>query len=115
MYGASAATSSAGRRVLARRRPWLPLILLRWVGLGYTQVFWVLGATGAGRPTLLAFLLLNDLVWGLVWAYGTVGLVAAAPAIGRWLTLGALAWLVVTLVVGCWRLCRPRRRSVRTS
>ncbi|BDG59568.1 hypothetical protein [Caldinitratiruptor microaerophilus] len=103
------------RLVLARRRPWLPLFLLRWVGLGYTQVFWVLGATGGGRPALLAFLLLNDLVWGLVWAYGSVDLVVAAPPIGRWLTLGALALLAMSLVAGSWQFYRSRRRPDRTS
>lgn len=112
---ALAAPVGSLRLVLARRYPWLPLFLLRWVGLGYTQVFWVLGATGAGRPTLLAFLLLNDLVWGLVWAYGTVGLAAAAPAIGRCLTVGAMALLAATLVAGSWHLYRSRRRGVRTS
>ncbi|MBT9259938.1 MAG: hypothetical protein KM310_09345 [Clostridiales bacterium] len=99
------------RLILASRYPWVPLFLLRWVGLGYTQVFWVLGATRVGGPVLLAFLLLNDLVWGLVWAYATVGIAIAAPAMGRWLTVGAVALLAATFVAGSWQLYRSRRRG----
>ncbi|MDI3317380.1 MAG: hypothetical protein QJR14_07175 [Bacillota bacterium] len=95
--------------ILARRQPRLSLLLLRWIGLGYTQLFWILAATGTGRPALLALLLLDDLAWALAWAYGTIALLIAAPEIGRWLSTGALVLLVLSLAAGSWRLVRLRR------
>lgn len=97
------------RLILASRQPWPSLLLLRWVGVGYAQVFWVLGALGIGGPPLLALLLVNDLVWGLVWAYATLGLVTAAPVVGQLLSLGALVVLVTSVVAGAWQFCRHRR------
>lgn len=98
------------RDLLGRPGSWPLLFLLRWVGLGYTQVFWLLGATRSGRPALLAFLLLNDLLWGLAWTYGTVALVAALPAIRAWLTRGALALLAGSVLAGGWQLYRSYRQ-----
>jgi hypothetical protein len=63
----------------------------------------------------LPFLLLNDLVWGLVCAYDTVGLVVAAPTAGGCLNLCALVLLAISLVTGSWNVYRSRRRPVRTS
>ncbi|MBX5464609.1 MAG: hypothetical protein IRZ26_03530 [Clostridia bacterium] len=94
--------------LLARRKPWSSLLLLRWIGLGYTQLFWILAATGMVRPALLALLLLDDLAWALAWAYGTIALLIAVPEAGRWLSTGALALLVLSLAAGSWRLVRRR-------
>ncbi|MFO7173715.1 MAG: hypothetical protein DIU70_012245 [Bacillota bacterium] len=99
--------------LLGRPGSWPLLFLLRWVGLGYTQVFWLLGATRGGRPALLVFLLLNDLLWALVWAYGAVALVAALPTIRDWLTRGALALLAGSTLAGGWQVFRARRQSGR--
>lgn len=100
---------SAVRRILVGRGAWQHLLLLRWVGLGYSQAFWLLGAAGAASRSLLVGLLVNDLIWAMVWAYGTNALALAVPALTRQLTYGALFLMAATMLMAFWRLrARPR-------
>ncbi|MDI6871711.1 MAG: hypothetical protein QME79_10225 [Bacillota bacterium] len=62
------------RHLLAQGRSWLPLLGLRWLGTGYSQVFWLLGTMQVLPAMLLGSLFLNDLVWALAWAYAWTAL-----------------------------------------
>ncbi len=62
------------RLLLMQGRSWPPLLGLRWFGTGYSQVFWLLGTMRPLPVTFLGFLILNDLVWALAWAYAWVAL-----------------------------------------
>lgn len=99
------------RLVLAGDRPWLALLALRWIGLGYAQLFWLLATMGINRPALLGLLFLNDLVWALVWTYGAAGFLDAVPWVGGWLTTGAALLLILSAVGGAWAVYRQFRRS----
>ncbi|GAB6876643.1 hypothetical protein JCM13210_13700 [Thermaerobacter litoralis] len=99
------------RLLLAQDRPLLALLALRWVGLGYTQVFWLLATAGIGRPSWLGLLFLNDWLWALIWTYMAAGLVRTVPGAGEWLVPGAAALVVFSLVAGAWGVVRYLRRS----
>lgn len=92
--------------LLEHKRPWWTLFVLRWIGPGYAQVFWVLGATGTRWPRLMAFFLVTDFTWGLIWTYATVGLPAGLPCGGRKFIVCSLVLLAAPLIVGCWRRIR---------
>lgn len=62
------------------------LILLRWVGVGYSQVFWVLGASGHDASGTIRILFLNDIFWAIAWSFSLTKLLIDAPLIGRYLT-----------------------------
>lgn len=84
------------------------LLALRWVGLGYAQLFWLMGAFRLGTARVALFLAVNDLVWAAVWAYGLVTLRLAAPTLSRWIL--AVAWLslLATAAVAVWRIWENR-------
>lgn len=103
------------RRLLAQDRPWPALLTLRWVGLGYAQVFWVLATAAIHRPSWLGLLFLNDLLWALVWTYVAAGLLRTVAGAAEWLVRGAAVLLVFSLAVGTWWIVEHLRGSRGTS
>jgi hypothetical protein len=83
---AQGAQGTYGAREVRGKSLDLALILLRWVGVGYSQVFWVLGASGHDASGTLRILFLNDIVWAIAWSFGLTKLLIDAPLIGRYLT-----------------------------
>lgn len=120
--------SAPAKAVLRRLRPlcarpeaWWVLSVWRWVGAGYAQVFWVLGAVPGSRKrraALLAFLGLNDLLWAAGWTYGLVSLQLSVPGLAVWMNRAALAILGVGVLIGTYKVLARRRKganSVRSS
>ncbi|MCR4401448.1 MAG: hypothetical protein NUW12_01510 [Firmicutes bacterium] len=73
----------------------LELFALRWVGAGYSQVFWLLGVLGSGTANTVRNLLLADLLWAATWSWALANVIPDAPALARhmsvagWVLLGA--------------------------
>lgn len=101
------------RSLLADTRAWLAVLALRWVGLGYAQVFWVLATAGTRQPALLGLLFLNDVIWAFLWTYGAAGLLAGVPGARRWLAPGAAALVVLSFLGGAWAVYRWLARTAR--
>lgn len=82
----------------AKSKPFDPaLLLLRWIGVGYSQVFWVLGLSGFDASGTLRILFLADILWASVWSFSLTKLLADAPLIGRYLTGFGWALLLLSL------------------
>lgn len=47
----------------------LVLLVLRWVGGGYSQVFWILGMFRTKTQKVIYPLILNNFAWAAVWTY----------------------------------------------
>lgn len=69
--------------------------LLRWIGVGYSQVFWVLGLSGHDALDTLRILFLSDIIWACVWSFGLTKLLISAPLINRYLT--RFGWILLIL------------------
>lgn len=67
--------------------------LLRWIGVGYSQVFWMLGLSGHDASLALRFLFLTDILWASVWSFGLTKLLVDAPVISRYLT--RFSWVLL--------------------
>ncbi|HCD42109.1 MAG: hypothetical protein QM391_03465 [Bacillota bacterium] len=92
-------------RVVSRIRPGKEkgafnpaLLLLRWIGVGYSQVFWVLGLSGDDASRTLRILFLADLLWASVWSFALTKLLVGAPVVGRYLTGFGWALLIFSAV-----------------
>jgi hypothetical protein len=73
------------------------LLLLRWIGVGYSQVFWMLGLSGRDASSTLRILFLADLLWAGAWSFGLTKLLVDAPLVGRYLTRFGWALLILSL------------------
>ncbi|MEW6105732.1 MAG: hypothetical protein AB1563_05135 [Bacillota bacterium] len=117
------AVSRASARLKAamrsgRCRAALELFALRWVGAGYSQVFWFLGALGGESAYALRTLLVADLLWAATWSWALANIISDVPrlaehmAVAGWALLG-LGMLVAAARELAFRLRRhpgPRRR-----
>ena len=101
-----------------RRRAALELFALRWVGAGYSQVFWFLGALGGESSHAVRALLVADLLWAATWSWALANVIPDVPklaehmAVAGWSLLG-LGMLVAAARELAFRLRRrpgPRRR-----
>jgi hypothetical protein len=82
----------------AQGKPFDPaLLLLRWIGVGYSQVFWMLGLSGHDASSTLRILFLADIFWAGVWSFGLTKLLVDAPLVGRYLTRFGWALLILSL------------------
>lgn len=91
---------------LAGAQPWLTLASLRWVGVGYAQVFWLMGAMRQRHGGLWLLFTVNDAAWALVWTYGTVRLSVAAPGLARLQVAAAAALLLAGAAAAYIRMRR---------
>jgi hypothetical protein len=73
------------------------LLLLRWIGVGYSQVFWVLGLSERDASSTLRILFLADLLWAGVWSFGLTKLLVDAPLVGMYLTRFGWGLLILSL------------------
>ena len=86
------------RGLIAQGKPFNPaLLLLRWIGVGYSQVFWVLGLSGSDASGTLRILFLADILWANVWMFGLTKLLVDAPLISKYLTRFGWALLLLSL------------------
>ena len=89
----------------AENKPFDPaLLLLRWIGIGYSQVFWVLGLSGFDASGILRILFLADILWASVWSFGLTKLLVDAPLIGKYLT--KFGWGLLFLSLAAYALKR---------
>jgi hypothetical protein len=102
-YPGISATSSHIRGLIAQGKPFNPaLLLLRWIGVGYSQVFWVLGLSGSDASGTLRILFLADILWANVWMFGLTKLLVDAPLISKYLT--GLGWALLLLSLAGYAL-----------
>lgn len=117
------AVSRASARLAAalrgrRSRAAMGLFALRWVGAGYSQMFWFLGALGGGSSNTVRTLLLADLLWAVVWAWALANIIADAPRLAEYMSVAGWALLLFGVAAGAargavsWlrRVLRARRR-----
>ncbi len=92
----------------------LGLLAARWVGAGYSQIFWILGALGGDRSAALRRLFLADVLWAAAWTWAIARAASDVPSIARYLSAAGWALLGLSLSAAAagWavRLVRRRRR-----
>ncbi|HHY32411.1 MAG TPA: hypothetical protein GX515_05180 [Firmicutes bacterium] len=76
-----------------RPRAVLGLFALRWVGVGYSQVFWVLGALGDDGERTLRALVVTDVIWAATWSWALARIVADVPKLGQYMALAG--WVLL--------------------
>ncbi len=75
------------------RQASLGLLAARWIGSGYSQLFWLLGALGGECSAVLRRLFLADLIWAGTWAWAVTRFAADVPGVARYLWVGGWALL----------------------
>lgn len=85
----------------------LPFLLaLRWIGGGYSQVFWALGILERPpRPWFYA-LVVNDFAWTFFWTYFFVFLSEKVPAVTSSLSRAGAALVGLTVVISAAAVLR---------
>lgn len=88
----------------------LELFALRWVGAGYSQVFWFLGALGSESACTVRNLLLADLLWAATWSWALANVISDAPALARHMSVAGWALLGLGVLVAVAREVASRLR-----
>lgn len=77
-------------------RRWPVMFFLRWLGGGYSQVFWVAGMTGGPLEKLVIPFVINDFLWAAFWCFALTAFSDRAPLLERWLTIAGIAAMLAT-------------------
>lgn len=88
-------------------RGWPLALVLRWVGTGYTQVFWLMGMSRRAWYPVICVFLANDYAWAAFWCALVAYAVARVPVLQNYLLLGGL--LLLAGSAGAILLARARR------
>lgn len=96
-----------------RSRAALGLFALRWVGAGYSQVFWFLGMLGGESAFTVRALLVADLVWATTWSWALANIISDAPRLAQYMATAGWALLALGLLAAAAREAASRLRSRR--
>ncbi|MDI7246672.1 MAG: hypothetical protein QME92_04265 [Bacillota bacterium] len=89
----------------------LGLVALRWVGVGYSQVFWFLGALGGKAAYTVRMLLVADLLWAATWSWALANIVADVPVLAEHMATVGWALAALGLLVAAIRELALRVRG----
>ena len=79
-------------------RTWPVTFFLRWLGGGYSQVFWLAGMTSGPLERLVVPFVLNDFLWAAFWCFAITTFSDRVPVLEYWLTVTGIAAMVITPV-----------------
>lgn len=93
----------------SRGRTNLGLVAARWIGSGYSQLFWLLGALRRECSATLRVLFLADILWAGTWAWAITRLTRDIPEIAKCLSYAGWVLLLVFVPFAVLRHITRRR------
>lgn len=90
------------------QRGWALTLVLRWVGAGYTQVFWLMGMSRRSWYPVICLFLANDYAWTTFWCAGVSFAFRRAGVLQRYVYITA-GFLLLTGMAGVLLTARARR------